>query len=671
MPPAPAADLNPEQRAAVAHLEGPLLVLAGAGSGKTRVIAHKLAHLVRCGAFAPEHLAAVTFTNKAAREMRERATGLLGTEAAGRLTVCTFHSLGLRILRAEHRLAGLPRAFSVLDAADARALLREVMTDRGGAPRPAEAEALAHRISLWKNAGLGPEEAAGEDAAAAALYAAYERRLAAYRAVDFDDLVLKPLRLLETRPEALARWRDRLRYLLVDEYQDTNETQYRLLRALAGPEGRFTVVGDDDQSIYAWRGARPDNLRRLAEDYPGLTVIKLERNYRSTGPILAAANALIAANPHVFPKRLRSERGGGEPPRLVTCRDGRHEAAWVVGEILLRHRRDRVPLSAFAILYRGNHQSRPFEEALREAGLPYELSGGTGFFERAEVKDLMAYVRLACNPDDDAAFLRVVNVPARGIGPATLERLAAYATEHGLSLLEAALDPSLSHVLDRHTGARLRGFAQWIVDLGDRGARGDPAAAVREIVEHTGYLDHLRTTAQGASAREAAEAAAARRVENVEHLLDWIGRMAAEEPRLALADVAARLALADMLERRERGRDAVRLSTLHAAKGLEFDHVYLVGLEEGLLPHRSAVEAGDVAEERRLAYVGITRARRTLTLTHAERRHRRGKPEPAEPSRFLAEIPAALLRREGAREDDGARRARGRAHLAHLRDLLA
>ena len=670
MPPArPQPDLNPEQRAAVAHLEGPLLVLAGAGSGKTRVITAKIAHLVRSGAFAPEHVAAVTFTNKAAREMRERVARLLDAEAARRLTVCTFHSLGLRILRAEHRRLGLVRGFSVLDAADARQLLREVASEAGGAAaRPAELEGAAQRISLWKNAGLSPGDAAARaadaaEARAAALYAAYQRRLAAYRAVDFDDLVLRPLRLLEEDGAARAAWRARLRYLLVDEYQDTNEVQYRLLRALAGDAGAFTVVGDDDQSIYAWRGARPDNLRRLAEDYPRLRVVRLERNYRSTGPILEAANALIAANPHVFPKRLRSVRPGGEQPRVVACRDGRHEAAWVAGEILLRHRRDRIPLGAFAILYRGNHQSRPFEEALRELGLPYALSGGTSFFERAEVKDLMAYVRLACNAGDDAAFLRVVNVPARGIGPATLERLAAYATEHGRSLLETALDPNLAHVLDRRAGARLRGFAQWIVDVGDRGLRGDPVAALREIVEHTGYREHLREGAE--------EAAAARRIDNVEHLLGWVARMAQEEPELTLADVAARLALADRLDRREdEGADAVRLSTLHAAKGLEFDHVYLVGMEEGLLPHRSAVEAGDVTEERRLAYVGITRARRTLTLTHAERRHRRGRPVACEPSRFLEEIPERLLARAAAR-DDGAARERGRAHLARLRDLLA
>ncbi|ROR34419.1 UvrD-helicase domain-containing protein [Inmirania thermothiophila] len=662
-------ELNPRQREAVTWIDGPLLVLAGAGSGKTRVIAHKIAHLLGPCGYAPRHVAAVTFTNKAAREMRERVAALTGGRGARGLTVCTFHSLGLEIIRRETEALGLRRAPTILDAADSLGVLREV----AGPASPALVEAARARISAWKDDLVTPAEAraraaSDEEARAAELYEAYQRHLRAYGAVDFDDLILLPVRLLEGDAAARERWQGRIRYLLVDEYQDTSGAQYRLVRALVGVRGALTVVGDDDQSIYAWRGARPDNLARLAEDFPGLKVVKLEQNYRSTGRILRAANRLISHNPHLFEKRLWSELGAGDPIRVLACRDEEDEALRVVSEIVTDRFRRGGRWRDYAILYRGNHQARPFERALREQGVPYFISGGTSFFERTEIRDLVAYLRLMVNPDDDPAFLRVVNTPRREIGARTVEALARYAGERGVGMLAACLELGLREHLPARAAERLEAFARMIVELGDRGERGDPAAAVRELVRAIDYRTWLEACCADGAAAE-------RRWANVEELIAWIGRLAEEaggEGRLAA--VVERLVLMDILERddEERGGDRVTLMTLHAAKGLEFPCVFLVGFEEGLLPHQNAVEAGTVEEERRLAYVGITRARRRLVLTWARKRRARGETVEREPSRFLDELPREELVLEGAGAvaDPRERAARGRAHLANLKSLL-
>ena len=663
-------DLNPRQLEAVRYVGGPLLVLAGAGSGKTRVIARKIAHLVgECG-LAPRHIAAVTFTNKAAREMKARvASALQGREGRG-LTISTFHTLGLDILRRDHARAELRRGFSLFDPQDAEAIIKEHLRGRrqDDALTPAAVQA---RISAWKNALVEPAAALSHaeddfEADLARLYADYQRSLHAYNAVDFDDLIRLPARLFAAQPDLLEAWQSRLRYLLVDEYQDTNGAQYELVRRLVGPRGALTVVGDDDQSIYAWRGARPENLARLKEDFPTLKVVMLEQNYRSSGRILGLANALIAHNTHLFEKRLWCAHGEGELPRVITCRDEAHEAERVVSEILHRRFADKANYGDFAILYRGNHQARLFEQALREHDIPYFLSGGTSFFARAEIKDVMAYMRLLANPEDDAAFLRIVNTPRREIGPNTLEKLAGYARERGVPLLRACGELGLGQHLERRPRERLEQFAAWL-DTHARHAVSEPVAAVRALVEGMNYAAWLK---ENASSLPVAE----RRLENVHDLLNWLEALGkGENEGKSLQDRVGHLSLMDVLQRQEEeeGGDRVALMTLHAAKGLEFPHVMLVGMEEELLPHRVSIEDDSIEEERRLAYVGITRAREHLTFTLAKRRKRFGEMVQVQPSRFLEELPESGLdwdtRRVANAEEN---RARGTAHLAGLKGLL-
>lgn len=670
--------LNPRQLEAVRYIDGPLLVLAGAGSGKTRVITHKIAHLIRSCGLAPRHVCAVTFTNKAAREMRERVAreikGRLGDREGRGLTVSTFHTLGLNILRRDPAPAGLRPGFSLLDAQDGEALIREHLRGTGAGAVGQDmvnAAAVQARISRWKNDLVTPQQAleAAEDAfevRLAGLYGSYEQSLRAYNAVDFDDLIARPVRLFATQPDLLEAWQGRIRYLLVDEYQDTNGAQYELVRKLVGPCGALTVVGDDDQSIYAWRGARPENLGRLKQDYPTLKVIMLEQNYRSSARILHLANRLIAHNPHVFEKRLWSELGPGDTPRVLPCRDEAHEAERVVSEILHQRFTAGTPFGDMAILYRGNHQARPFEKALREHKIPYFLSGGTSFFARAEVKDAMAYLRLLANPEDDAAFLRVVNIPRREIGPSTLEGLADYSRRRGVSLMTACGEIGLSQSLAERQRERLGEFVALIAAHARR-AESDPVVAVRALVQAVDLAGWVRENASS-------QAVADRRLENLSDLMDWLGALnKGELQEKTLGEMVSHLTLMDVLERQDEatGGDRVHLMTLHAAKGLEFPQVFLVGMEEELLPHRESIETDAIEEERRLAYVGITRARLGLTFTLARRRKRYGELIQTEPSRFLAELPEDSLEWEGRQDvDPEARRARGLAHLASLRDIL-
>ncbi len=664
-------DLNPKQREAVRYLDGPLLVLAGAGSGKTRVITAKIAHLIEKAGIAARNITAVTFTNKAAREMKNRVGKLLGSDAARGLTISTFHTLGLNILRRELKAAGLRSGFSIFDEQDVDQLLRELAKKND-----ADKDALQRarwQISAWKNDLVDPEQAiavAATDIEAfqAALYGAYQRALRAYNAVDFDDLILLPVSLLRDDAELRERWQNRIRYLLVDEYQDTNGAQYELVKLLVGVRGALTVVGDDDQSIYAWRGARPENLARLRDDFPRLHVIKLEQNYRSMRRILHAANTLIANNEHVFEKKLWSELGPGDELRVINCKDEEDEAERVVSEIIHQRFNSGAPYSNFAILYRGNHQSRPFEKALRTQNIPYFLSGGTAFFSRNEVKDVMAYLRLLANPDDDSAFLRVINTPRREIGTGTLEKLSQYAGTRGATLFNAIGEFGLEDQLSARALSRLREFADWLQSAA-RAADGAPAVdTLRQLLSDIDYRDWLN---QSSNSDKIAE----RRWENVEELINWLAKLQADENRGdTLAEMVNHLALMDILERQdeESNDDRVVLMTLHGAKGLEFPHVYLVGMEEELLPHRSSIEEDNIAEERRLAYVGITRAQTTLVMTCAERRRRAGELTRCEPSRFLAELPADDLRWEGrgATMSVEEKKARGNANLANLKAML-
>ncbi|HET7649506.1 MAG TPA: DNA helicase Rep [Gammaproteobacteria bacterium] len=667
------ASLNPAQRKAVTHIDGPLLVLAGAGSGKTRVITQKIAYLVDACGIAADHIAAVTFTNKAAREMKQRVTRLVSAEQARALTVSTFHTLGLKILRQEHARIGYKRGFTLFDAEDSLGLLRELLKlDK--AERAEVLERAQWQISAWKSALRTPEQVLADESdpnarRSAQLYAEYERHLKAYNAMDFDDLIVRPVRLLEAFPDARENWQNRLRYLLVDEYQDTNAAQYRLLKLLAGPRAAFTVVGDDDQSIYSWRGAQPENLSLLKQDFPTLQAVKLEQNYRSTRRILRVANALISNNPHVFEKKLWSELGEGEPVRVMACSDAQHEVERVVAELLQHRLEHKQQFRDYAVLYRSNHQSRLFERALRERRVPYRLAGGTSFFDRAEVRDLVAYLRLLVNPDDDSAFLRVVNVPRREIGAATLEKLGGYAGKRGISLFSACFELGVRECLTAQAAARLHEFGTWISRVAEHAEHESAAHVMKELLEYTRYADWLRDNARDPKAAE-------KKLENVDEFTGWLSRPSTEpgEER-TLADTLAQLSLMDMLDRNkdEDAGDAVSLMTLHAAKGLEFPHVFLVGMEEELLPHRNSMEGENVDEERRLAYVGITRAQRTLTLSYAARRRKYGEDRDCEPSRFLKELPESDLQWSDAARPvtDAERQQHGRLYLDQIRGLLA
>ncbi len=665
--------LNPPQVQAVRHVDGPLLVLAGAGSGKTRVITHKIAWLVRECGHAPGNIGAVTFTNKAAREMKSRVAALLGPRDGRGLMVSTFHSLGLRILQRDHAHLGYRSGFSIFDAEDARGVMRELLRS-AGTDADQDGERLQWRISAWKSDMVSPEQAiskAADDTEhhQALLYAEYQRHLQAYNAFDFDDLIVRPVQLLAEQPDVREYWQNRLRYLLVDEYQDTNTSQYDLLRQLTGVRARFTVVGDDDQSIYAWRGARPENLHRLSEDYPTLRVIKLEQNYRSTARILRSANALIAGNPHLFDKQLWSTLGDGDPLRVIRSRDADTEVTRIAGEIIQHRFHKRTAFSDYAILYRGNHQARPFEKALREHQIPYRINGGNSFFDKAEIKDLMAYLRLLVNPDDNSAFLRIINTPRRQIGASTLEKLGAYAGQRDISLVAACGEMGLGEYLAERNLQRVREFSQWLDDMTRMAAREPVANVARRVLHETDYEAWLLETSRDPVRTE-------KRMASLAELVEWLGKLAAREEMDGRLDrVLAHLSLMGILDRQadDDGGDQVQLMTLHAAKGLEFDHVFMVGMEEGLLPHQASIDAETIEEERRLCYVGITRARRSLTLSWAAHRRRAGDTVECEPSRFLAELPTADVVWEDPTRpvDPEVRAAKGRAHLATLRDLLA
>jgi ATP-dependent DNA helicase Rep len=637
-------------------------VLAGAGSGKTRVITHKIAHLVRDAGYDPKCIAAITFTNRAAREMQERTAQLTRERELDGLTICTFHALGLKMLRAEAQALGLKPRFSILDADDAFGILGELT----GSVEKQTIHRAQWQISAWKNALVSPDAAESladseEAVAAARVYRNYDLTLRAYQAVDFDDLILLPVKLLTENEDALTRWRETLRYLLIDEYQDTNGAQYRLVRLLAGQRGAFTAVGDDDQAIYAWRGANVENLRTLQDDCPNLRVIKLEQNYRSTVRILQAANSLIANNPKLFEKRLWSDLGHGEPIKVSAMKDEEHEAESVVMRLAAHRFQHRTRYADYAILYRGNHQARVFEQYLRNERVPYRLSGGTSFFDRAEIKDVCAYLRLIANPEDDPAFIRAATTPKRGVGPQTLETLGAYAGSRHISMFEAAFEPSLAARLKPQQLEPLITFCGFINRIEYRAQRESAGEILQELLRAVDYEAHLRDSFE---TRDAGS-----RWDNVQKFVAWLSDKAGEAGK-NLLEMAQTMALLNILEGRDAHADAVQLSTLHAAKGLEFPYVFLVGVEEGILPHRESVDGGRIDEERRLMYVGITRAQRGLFLSHCLKRKRAREWQACEPSRFIAEMGDDLAL-SGQTRDDKQSRAEGSTQLAQLKALLA
>jgi ATP-dependent DNA helicase Rep len=653
--------LNPPQREAVRYLDGPLLVLAGAGSGKTRVITQKIAWLMQKGGIAAEKITAITFTNKAAREMKERAAKLVAGQGE-RLTIATFHSLGARILRQEARHVGLKPGFSILDASDTGQLFQEMLKDAD----KARVRLIQNRISLWKNAVVGPDEAAkiaadDLEAGAAKIYVEYERTLRAYQAVDFDDLIRLPVVLFEGDEAVGSRWRSRIWHLLVDEYQDTNRCQYRLMKLLTGARASFTAVGDDDQSIYAWRGADIGNLSALRTEYPQLKIIKLEQNYRSTTRILAAANSVISRNPKLFEKRLWSDKGHGDPVQVVACRDNEHEAEWVASRLQAHRFEHRGKWRDYAILYRGNHQARAFEQQLRAQKIPYVLSGGQSFFERAEIKDLTSYLRLLANQDDDPAFIRAVTTPKRGIGGSTLEALGKAAGRRHQSLFATVFAPGVEAELAAKPLAAVREFAQFINRMEFRAGREPAGQVLADLLSAIGYETWLFETLDAKEAEN--------KWGNVRDFVEWLTRKGDEEGK-TLIELAQTVALLSMLDKQDEDQDAVQLATLHAAKGLEFRHVFLVGVEEGILPHRESLHEAGIEEERRLMYVGITRAQMSLAVTWCEKRKQGREIMERQISRFVAEMGEGL-KRSGRNAEATEDKDAGRAKLAQFRALLA
>ncbi|MEI7124329.1 DNA helicase Rep [Pectobacterium versatile] len=666
--------LNPSQQHAVEFVTGPCLVLAGAGSGKTRVITNKIAHLIRQCGYQAKHIAAVTFTNKAAREMKERVAQTLGRKETRGLMIATFHTLGLEIIKREYVALGMKSNFSLFDDQDQMALLKE-LTEQWLENDKVLLQQLISTISNWKNDLIDPAGAAAtarfeRDKLFVHCYSLYHDHLRACNVLDFDDLILLPTLLLKQNAEVRERWQNRLRYLLVDEYQDTNTSQYELVKLLVGTRARFTVVGDDDQSIYSWRGARPQNLVLLQQDFPALDVIKLEQNYRSSGRILKAANILIANNPHVFEKRLFSELGYGDELKVITANNEDHEAERVVGELIAHHFIKKTQYGDYAILYRGNHQSRLFEKMLMQNRIPYRISGGTSFFSRPEIKDLLAYLRVLTNPEDDSAFLRIVNTPKREIGPATMKKLGEWAGQRNKGLFSASFDLGLSQSLTGRGLESLQRFTQWLAEIA-RLAEHEPVAAVRDLIHGLDYESWLYETSPSPKAAEM-------RMKNVNQLFSWMTEMLEgsdlDEP-MTLTQVVTRFTLRDMMERGESEEelDQVQLMTLHASKGLEFPYVFLVGMEEGLLPHQSSIDEDNVDEERRLAYVGITRAQRELFFTLCKERRQYGELVRPEPSRFLLELPQDDVVWETERKVVSAqeRMQKGQTNVASIRAMLA
>ncbi|MDR3426786.1 UvrD-helicase domain-containing protein [Silvimonas sp.] len=659
--------LNEPQRAAVKYLDGPCLVLAGAGSGKTRVITQKIAYLIQVAQMDARNIAAITFTNKAAREMNERVATLLPADRLRGLTVSTFHSLGMRILREEAKHLGYKPQFSILDSGDQWKIISDILTTTD----KQLIRTTISRISMLKTDRVSPDRAllnadSEGELHLAKLYRAYQDTLQAYQAVDFDDLIRLPVDLFTQEEAVRLKWQQRLRYLLIDEYQDTNNTQYDLLKFLTGSNGKFTAVGDDDQSIYAWRGANVENLALLKTDFPSLQVIKLEQNYRSVARILKCANAVISNNPKLFEKTLWSDLGIGDPIQVIEAKSEEAEAEMVAMNMLNHKFLHNTKFSDYAVLYRGNHQSRIIETQLREHRIPYVMAGGQSFFDRAEIKDVLGYLRLIANEDDDPAFIRAVTTPKRGVGNVTLEKLGAYASNRQISLFAAAYEEGFIHQVQPQQYEPLHNFCEFINRMQPRAQR---EAAGPLLEEMLGAIDY-ETWLYDSDDPKPAEA----KWKNVQEFCGWVKKHS-EDKGKNLIEVMQTIALITMLEGRDEEEvDAVRMSTLHASKGLEYPHVFLIGCEEDILPHANSIESGMVEEERRLMYVGITRAQRTLTISYCGKRRRAGEWQIVEPSRFLRELPPEDIRVTGRLAPDKGQnqvtKTEGRATLAGLMDKL-
>ena len=634
-------ELNAAQKEAVEYINGPCLVLAGAGSGKTRVIITKISYLLKNNLAHPSEILAVTFTNKAAKEMRERLAKQVSENAASQLTISTFHALGRIILKEQSSLLRLGRNFSIFDDADTFKIIKQIITNEYPMLKNSASneyiDGICHKISMYKGELKTPKALANDptcDSIVQGIYQKYNDYLRACNAVDFDDLIFIPTRLLLLKKEIREYYQKRFKYILVDEYQDTNQTQYVLLMCLVASNQRFTVVGDDDQSIYSWRGARPENIKQLTLDFPELKVIKLEQNYRSTSRILRCANSIIANNPHMFEKTLYSGLRDGDKIKVVTCSDSDHACEYIASEILGQHFDDKNSWSHYAVLYRSNSQARDMEKALLSAHIPCKVTGDTSFFSRMEVKDILCWCRLLNNPKDDAALLRVINIPHRGIGAQSIKVLTDLSHKYNRCLYDCACSTEVKTLLNKSQYDALLGFLGLLVGLRQKLINKQDLEVCQKLLEIINYEQYLK--------QDSSENAFEWRLKNVQTLMSWIEELVSgqRDAPMSFGEAIERLGLREMMDKRtDEDDNAVQMMTLHAAKGLEFPNVFLLGMEEGILPHRTSIEENNIEEERRLAYVGVTRAQTRLTLVLAQQRKQGGGVTIQEPSRFINEMP--------------------------------
>ena len=665
--------LNSAQLEAVRYIDGPLLVIAGAGSGKTKVITEKISYLIHTCRVSPQNIFGITFTNKAALEMKSRLAKILGKTQTAQIPISTFHTLGLNILRKNPEKAGLRANFTLLDDQDSLGIIRALAESHVSLDK-SEAENIAYNISRLKSASISPEQALSDpsitNAITAKFYERYVRQLKAFNAVDFDDLISLPVQLFKNHLDIKQYWQRQVHYLLVDEYQDTNDSQYQLIQYLTEERQALTAVGDDDQSIYAWRGAKPENLHQLKTDFPRLKIILLEQNYRSTHAILNAANSLISHNPHLIEKNLKSTLGQGEPIRLIHCPNELIEAERIISEIISHQFKNQTLYSHYAILYRGNHQAALFEKELQTHRLPYKLSGSVSIFSRAEVKDVLAFARLVSNPNDDTALLRVINTPKREIGPTSLEKLGLYANARGLPLMRAIKELGFREQVTPKVIERLEQFSNFIhrhYQLAQNNLK-NIGAQLENLLEELDYHGHLESQTKD-------EFLIKKRYENCLQVISFINQMAQESNQNtnqnSLSEILNRLMLSQNSDQEEDLGNKISLSTLHASKGLEFPHVFLTGLEEGILPHQNSIESNTIDEERRLAYVGITRAQSHLTLSLCTTRNKFREKIKTIPSRFLKELPLDNLLIEGSPpENEAEQESLNKSKLNELRNLF-
>ncbi len=665
--------LNREQLNAVKYIGGPLLVLAGAGSGKTKVITQKITYLLKECEYKPQNICAVTFTNKAATEMQARIQKELPANLTRGLKISTFHTLGLNIIKQNLDKLGLRSGFSIFDNEDSLQIIRSFLKPAISQDRDIVKQIL-RSISLWKNNLLTPNDLtentqihtiSGIDVKT--IYANYQETLQSYNAVDFDDLILQPVKIFQQNKDILELWQNKIRHLLIDEYQDSNSCQYELVKLLVGVRGRFTAVGDDDQAIYAWRGARPENIINLQKNFPNLKLIKLEQNYRSTARILHVANQLITNNQHLVEKKLWSNLGQGDVIRVFTCADEQAEAEQIVLDIISHKLYNKTTYNQYAILYRSNHLARVFEKALRNYNISYQISGGQSWFAKTEVKDILAYLKLLSNFDDDAAFLRVINTPKRGIGNKTLTELATYAKQRQQSLFACCNNIGISEQISGKSSQALTDFKIWFTNISDRlNSSENILEVLKDLLNDIEYEDYLYT-------QHSTPEKARRCMDNVWELIEWLNKIVAAKPGSSISDGVNKLILFDILDNSEnQNSNAINLMTLHAAKGLEFPFVYLTGMEENILPHHVSIENDSIEEERRLAYVGITRAQKNLTLSLSQKRKQGSSLQTTTPSRFLEELPQDSLEWYGRKSSSTPEKSKKIAnlHLAGLKSML-